>query len=220
MKGFSQIDAEWVSGIPKMADTPFSFTEHSFNTLIPACQRITEQIIKRAGGEVGETAYMIPRQAPKAPEKLEQWTNQAEYFSAPIPPQEMIAWDSAWDVRACGFDMEPGVRPEQYGRKSVLVIHPVNKETAAVLTATLDVPQKDKVTMVMDIASDERGDFLLKVFVADAVVTEEVIDTKGKWKTISVDLSAYAGKSVEVRLENHPTGWSWEAAYIDEIRVE
>ena len=72
MKGMSWMAPEYTSGIPAMADQKFSHTEYSFNTLVPACQAMAEQIIKRAGGEVTETAYRIPAQKPVAP-PLEQW---------------------------------------------------------------------------------------------------------------------------------------------------
>ncbi len=220
MKGYEALGEEWTGGMAAIADKEFSFTDYSFDSLIPACRRMTEAIIERTGGEVGERSYRIARQAPSAPEQLEQWTNQEEYFSHPIPPKKVSAWNPEWEMEACGFEMEPGVRREQYGRKNVLVVHPVNKEKPAVLTATLDLPNKDKVGLVMDVASDERGDFLLKVSVAGELAKEEVIDTKGKWRKVRVDLSAHAGKSVEVRIENCPNDWSFEAAYIDEIRVK
>ena len=75
MKGMSWIPPEFTSGIPAMADQKFSYTEFSFNTLVPACQAMAEQIIKRAGGEVTETAYRIPAQKPVA-SPLEQWAGR------------------------------------------------------------------------------------------------------------------------------------------------
>ena len=77
MKGFSNLDEELTSGIAAIADTPFSYTDYSFSTLIPACQRVAEKVIRRAGGEVGNDAYIISRQVPTPPRTIEQW-NAAE----------------------------------------------------------------------------------------------------------------------------------------------
>jgi hypothetical protein len=74
MKGFNAIEPQWVSGLETIRREKFSNTDYSFDTLIPACQRIAEQTIRRAGGTVESDAYVIPRQKPRAPRKLEQWT--------------------------------------------------------------------------------------------------------------------------------------------------
>lgn len=72
MKGFSVLGEHWVGGLDAIRDKPFDFTEHSFDTLIPACQKVTEGIIARYEGKVEDDSYVIPRQEPKAPRTLEQ----------------------------------------------------------------------------------------------------------------------------------------------------
>lgn len=72
MKGFSVLGDHWVGGLDAIRDKPFDFTEHSFDTLIPACQKVTEGIIARYEGKVEDDSYVIPRQEPKAPRTLEQ----------------------------------------------------------------------------------------------------------------------------------------------------
>jgi hypothetical protein len=74
MKGFNGIPPEWTSGIAAIKDKKFSFTDYSFETLISACQRVMEEIVVRAGVNVDPDAYLIPRQTPSPPRKLEQWT--------------------------------------------------------------------------------------------------------------------------------------------------
>jgi len=76
MKGFKGIGDAITGGIPAMADTNFAYTNYSFNTLIPACQRIAEKVIAQAGGNVSSTAYEIPVQTPKPPVTFEQWVHQ------------------------------------------------------------------------------------------------------------------------------------------------
>jgi len=78
MKGYKGIGEAITGGIPDMADTKFAFTDYSFNTLIPACQRVTEKLIVQAGGKVSPTVYEIPVQAPQPPATFEQWVQQAK----------------------------------------------------------------------------------------------------------------------------------------------
>ena len=81
MKGFSGIAPEWTSGLAAIQKEKFSYTDYSFDTLVEACRRVAEHVIKRAGGEIESDRYVIPRQAPRPPRKLEQWTkDQSSIF--------------------------------------------------------------------------------------------------------------------------------------------
>lgn len=217
MKGFSALAPEWTSGLAQIENTNFSFTNYSFNSLIPACQRMTEAIIQRVGGKVTTDAYEIPVQAPKPMEPLEQWNER--YSSPPpvIPRSDMRLWSPDWKVVACGVEMQPGLRDEMYGRKDVLLIHPVNKEEPAVIAADLKVPAEGNPKLSIEVASDRQGDFALKVLVVDKLVKEELIDTHGEWKTVEIDMEPYSGKTVNVRIENCANGWQNEAAYLGRI---
>ena len=75
MKGYAAL-GDLTAGIPAIADGKFSYTDYSFNTLGPTCQKVTEQVIARVGGQVEADAYVIPVQAPKPPVTLEQWVEQ------------------------------------------------------------------------------------------------------------------------------------------------
>lgn len=72
MHGRSGIPAEAYAGLDDIADTKFAFTRYNYHELIAACQKVTDQIIARAGGTVTDDAYIIPHQPPK-PAPLEQW---------------------------------------------------------------------------------------------------------------------------------------------------
>jgi len=90
MKGFSKLGPQWTSGLDAIRNEKFSYTDYSFDTLIEACQRVAEQVIRRAGGAVEpggidvDTAghYTIPRQSAYPPKKIEQWSkDQSSIFN-------------------------------------------------------------------------------------------------------------------------------------------
>ncbi len=218
MKGYKKLSEEWTRGFPAIANTNFDHTDYSFNTLIPACQRITEQLILKNGGKVLKREYKFARQCPKAPEPLEQWTNQRDVLKQPLPQQELNRWNPNWKVIACGSDMEPGVRSEKYGKPKVLLIHPVDQETPAVLETTLTVPSGTP-KLSIEAASNPNGDYLLRVVIDGNTVQETTMDTHGTWRTLEIDLKPWAGKTVTIRLENAATGWNNEAAYLGEVNI-
>ena len=46
------------------------------------------------------------------------------------------------------------------------------------------------------------------------------MDKKGdRWKSVTVDLTPYAGKGINLRLENAANDWNWEFGYWNEIKV-
>ncbi|MFO7976302.1 MAG: ADP-ribosylglycohydrolase family protein [Candidatus Hydrogenedentota bacterium] len=218
MKGFDAMEPEITSGIQAIRNEKFIHTDYGFDTLIEACCGMTERIIVRTGGKTDGNVYHILSQDPEPPVTLEQWVRQEELLRQAITPAEMRLWNPAWRVVACGHEMHPGVRSEMYGQNSVLVLHPVSQEEPAAIEAVLEVPA-DAEELVLDIASDRKGDFLLRVLVNGETAHESLIDTKGNWREVAIDIAPYAGKSVPVRIENAANNWSNEAAYIDAIKL-
>ncbi|MEJ7708303.1 MAG: ADP-ribosylglycohydrolase family protein [Pyrinomonadaceae bacterium] len=72
MLGYSGIPAEWKSGIDKIADEKFDFTNYSFNTITQSTLDRALKVVQSVGGKVTGDEITIPYQAPQAP-KLEQW---------------------------------------------------------------------------------------------------------------------------------------------------
>jgi hypothetical protein len=217
MKGYKALGEPLTGGIAAIADTKFSHTDYSWNTLIPACQKMAEKIIVRAGGKVEADGYVIPVQKP-VPAKLEQWTDKKDAIKAAVSAADMRHWAPGWGLVACGPDMEPGLRDEEYGRKNVLVIHPVSKDKPAVIAMPVAIPDTEHPQFKIDVASykngDVEGDYVLRISVNKKKAFEETIATKGQWKTITLDLTPYRGKTVPIKIENHANGWSYEGAFL------
>ena len=220
MKGFDALGEEYTGGIADIENKNFSNTEYSFRTLIPACQRTTEAVILRAGGQVTDDAYLIPVQRPTPPETLEQWTNQEEIVNVAISQWDLERWNPAWKIGACGMHLSPGLLPGRSGRRNVLMLHPLSRTEPGFIFADLPVPDSDDPRLAIDVTSHEMGDFLLKVVVDGDVALEKLIDGKGKWSTQTVGLKSHAGRTTNVRIEVHPNDWSFEAAYFSTVEIK
>ncbi len=218
MKGYDALGDRLVGGIPAIEDNKFLHTDYSFKELIAVCQTVAEDVVRRAGGKVEANRYLIPKQRPVPPEELEQWRNQEAILSQPIPPDIVKLWDERFEVVACGHDMSPGLRAEQFGREKVLVIHPVSEDEPAVIKSSLAVPE-DAGELAVEVASDKRGDFVLEILVDGRQAKSELMDTNGKWRTIEIDLAPFRGKTVAVRIENHANNWQFEAAYLATVKI-
>jgi len=220
MKGYSALGEQFVGGIPAIEDKNFSYTNYSFKTLIPACQKITEKIIQRNGGTIHDDEYIIPVQTPKAPEKLEQWTNQMDILSTAIHRYEMEWWNPAWHVVACGLWNSPGFADTFAKRVNCLQLCTVDQHKPAILTANLAIPPRNDVALDIEIASPK---CLLKVFLDNNLAKEMTLKSKTgrEWTKRAVDLSEYAGKTIPVRIEIHGlSGQNRARACLGKVEVE
>lgn len=215
MKGLSGLPPELVSGIPAMADIPFDHTSYSFNTLIAACEGVTQDLIRKNGGIADEKTLTIPVQLPRAPETLEQWDPAEKKIqsAAVIAPSDIDFWMKGFALVACGYDMEPGLLEEHKGQKNVLVLHPVSESKPAIVRGKVSI-DPGKPVLQLQAASYERGDYILEILANGSSIYHEAIDTKGAWKRVEISLAAFADKAIDLEIQNVATGWAFEAAYL------
>ena len=88
MLGYSQIPEEFTSGIPKIADTKFEYTDYSFDTICQFTLDGVLALIAIHGGEVIDDEVVLPNQKPKAP-PLEQW-------DPGVPDRNVGVREAAW----------------------------------------------------------------------------------------------------------------------------
>lgn len=86
MKGYAALEPRFTSGIPAIATAPFSHSRFSFQSLVPACRQLAEQIVVRSGGTVDGAALRIPHQAPVAA-PLEQWAREDKRRAVQTPDE-------------------------------------------------------------------------------------------------------------------------------------
>jgi hypothetical protein len=67
IKGYSNLDPVWTSGIDPLADSLFIFTDYSFNSVVDNTLNYATTLIKQNGGKVTENEVTINVEEPVAP---------------------------------------------------------------------------------------------------------------------------------------------------------
>src|SRR5688500_3145712 len=142
-------------------------------------------------------------------------------MAAMHPDKESVAlWNPEWKLNVPDFEHSPLKLPEFAGKRNVLLTHPFSREKASALERVIEVPQGKKTILAFNVAAHESGDWELRIFANDQLVQKQIVDKKGdRWKTVSVDLTPYAGKKIKLRLENASNDWNFEFAYWSDIRL-
>ena len=156
----------------------------------------------------GKGSSISPRQSPRN--------------SKPSP-----AWQKSIQRVAPGFAVsdvgEGGVRVHKSFRNRLAVqTHPLKKGVPSVLTKKVSVPKGKKTSLGVTVSHHPHGDFELRVKVDGKVISRQSVSSKtvkDEWLTHNVDLSRYSGKTINLQLENFPSGWHNEWAYWHEVKV-
>ncbi len=87
--GYKAIPDSWKSGIERVADKKFNFTDYSLNEICKSTLQRAFKIIKGAGGTITDSDISIPVQLPTPP-ALEQW-------DMGVPEKILVPENSAWN---------------------------------------------------------------------------------------------------------------------------
>ena len=155
--------------------------------------------------------------------------------AAPLEPREakdlaefndiLADFAPGFTAQACGFenlDQAPGLARDHFGRPNVLRSHPVAVDKPAVLRSTVEVPAGKTTRLILDVSHDQQGDWPLIVKADGKTLHDSVIGpktTRDGWATITVDLSEFAGRKVDLELLNSANGWAWEYGYWGRIAI-
>jgi hypothetical protein len=246
--GFSKLPEKFKSALNpegKFSHTPYNFPtliNVCEKLVAQAVKRAGGRIEKDADGK---EIFVIPVTEAK-PTKLEQcWqpgpiansrftVDELHQLHPPppaIPEESGVLVDISeavekfipgWRISNCGVDMNPGLYDELQGKKKVLLTHPLNEETGCVLSKKVKIPKGKETTLRLVVGHHPQGDWTLIVHTDDKKLLNTLVGeetAKDRWMDISVDLTAYAGKTINLQLVNQPNGWAWEAAYWNQIKL-
>lgn len=114
--------------------------------------------------------------------------------------QQIAQW---WHIDNCSLGGNQGLRKQANGKQNVYVTLPYYAEAPCRLYTTTTLPKGDKVALQLVVGRHPQGAWKLVVRVNEQEVLSNLIDkhtAPDMWKTIDVDLTAWAGQEVRLQL--------------------
>ena len=66
------------------------------------------------------------------------------------------------------------------------------------------------------------GDWQLRILANKEVLHDQLVSfgsVKKQWHEVKIDLTKYAGKDIQLTLENRPNNWAWEFAFWGHVKI-
>jgi len=134
--------------------------------------------------------------------------------------ESISLWNPLWRIDSEEKGVAPSVLPEWKGAAHVLVTHPHGHQRAASLSADLKIPAQGSTRIAIRAKAEQGGPWVLRAFADSKLIHRQRIQaSEDDWETIQLDLTAFAGRTIPIRLENHAYNLSEDFAYWDEIKV-
>jgi hypothetical protein len=219
----------------------FSHTPYNFPTLVAVCEKLARESVLRSGGRIeknaaGDEVFIIPARRPRLGRPERSWepgpAENTKFTEAEMAKITAIAgkdiqqavekFAPGWKAAKCGQDMDPGLYEQMLGKSNVLVTHPLNHQTACVLSNKVKVMRAGKILLRLVVGHHPEGDWTLVVKADGKELLNTTVGketTKDGWMEAVVDLSKYGGKEVKLELLNQPSGWRYEAGYWARIEL-
>jgi len=240
--GFENLPEKYVSALNpegKFSHTPYTFPK-LIDTCKDLVREALKKMGGKVETSGGKAVFVIPVERPKpsalmacydpGPVENSRFTDEEmERITPPPEPKRragtstkvdisdaVAAFAKGWRAENCGADMDPGLRQAWGGKKTVLVTHPLSEKVGCALVREVAVPEGRKTTLRLVVAHDPRGDWTLVIRADSKELARQKIskDTcTDVWRTVEVNLSPMAGKTVDLELINAANGWHWEAGY-------
>lgn len=239
--GYNKLPARFNTGLNEEAK--FSHTEYNFPALLDVCEKLARQSVVAAGGKMetvdGVEYFVIPVKKPEVRPLELSWAPgpiaesvfsdaemdqiRVKYYGGATIQKGIDVYFPGWKISQCGPDMDPGFKNHK-GADNILMTHPLDKSTPCILSKSVAIPKDKKTTLALTVAASGNWDWALVVRINGSVQFESNIG-KGSpydkpWNDISIDLSGFAGQTIEINLENKPNGWMCEAGYWKKIAIE
>lgn len=143
--------------------------------------------------------------------------------------QRAAIWQKTIQAIAPGFGVansgEGGVVHHSVFRNRVAVqTHPKDRNAPCTLQMQkVSIPEGKKATLKLCVSHHPHGDWQLRVLANGKVMTDQIVGPKtvdhDEWLNVSVDLSQFAGKRINLTIENRANGWRNEWAYWNKVEI-
>jgi len=217
----SPLNNLYYNSVLQMAPAYLTITDIAERTV-----KIGIENIRKNGGSLDQSETIaLPDFNTVTPEYKEPWSDDM------IAGSMIQDWEEGWEIQNLGWDMNPGIMQSYEGRDTVFASHPLNQNTPFSFVRTQTLPEQTSTTLKMGVTSFNgsahpthlAADWELRVYVNDELIFTKLIerqDQKIVWYDLEVSLAKYAGQTVDIRVENYPNNWSFEAAYWDYLSLE
>lgn len=167
----------------------------------------------------------LPRLQEFTPRRL--LGGQTEHKSRKSKKPNLAVWQKLIQKAAPKFTINSSgeggvVRFDSFRNKTATRTHPIKRGVPAVLSQKFKVFGGKKTVLRATVSHHPHGDWELRVKVNGKIISKAEVSSKtviDEWLTHEVDLTPYAGKEINVQLENQPTNWQSEWGYWHEVKV-
>ncbi len=174
--------------------------------------------------------FAVESKFPRLPEFVARRMLSGDVAANPAGSENQSRRDQTRTLRrvARGFGIqgvgEGGVvYHEAFRNLHAVQTHPLDRETPCIIHREISVPTGKKTVLKLRVSHHPHGDWKLRVLAGETVLADQIVgpDTVGKdeWANVAVDLTEFAGKTIELSLENRANNWNCEWAYWNEITV-
>jgi len=118
---------------------------------------------------------------------------------------------------------EGGVRAlSSFRNETAVQTHPFNRSIPCSLYREYAVPAKGTTTLKIRASYHPHGNWLLRVKADQDILAKQLVSyetVKDEWLNLEVDLTPYAGKTIELNVENVANDWKNEFGYWGSIEI-
>ena len=118
---------------------------------------------------------------------------------------------------------EGGVKPQPEFRNEFAVqTHPLSRTMPCVLHRHLEVAEGKTTKLRIRASYHPHGNWQLRVLANKKVIHDQIVSyetVKKEWLDLEIDLTKFAGKHVDLELENRANDWAWEFGFWGKVEV-
>lgn len=235
--GFDSLPSLYTEGLNH--DGYFSYTGFSYKHLVEVSEELARQSVIAAGGRIetddnGEEVFFIPIQTPVPSAFVQSWApgpesntsfsyKELEQLGLNQTFQGLDQFAPGWRAQDCSDDPILGLKDKILGREKVFITLPRDHTTPCRLVSSLTLSGTPHKNLHLVVGHYIYSQWFLVVNVdSDEILRQEVspgFSTDG-WIDVTVDLSAYAGKTIQLELWNLANGYGIGGAFWDSIDLE
>ncbi len=145
----------------------------------------------------------------------------------PVSPEIYAKWKRILQEFAPGFRADNvgqgGVkRLTEFRNQTGFQTHPKSREIPCRLTRKIAVPKGKSTLLKVRASYHAHGDWQLRILADKKLLHSQIVSyetVKTEWLDLEIDLTAYAGKSIDLILENRANDWRNEFGYWGSIKI-